>query len=386
MPQGYVPPVAGGYPPALSATGSSPASSVEPYDYSSAIDPALEAAGPAHVAVPPPYDGSQGFRPDQLKQRGLGSASPYSSTASDTHNPRAKRIKIDDLLSVGGVVPPPLTPPSESAASLTPATLDGIKRFYSDHYALAIDDFLETRWFATRGLAWMLNDARLCEQIAALLERFRTAYAPEDVGAYALTQALETRVIWSLMCLCRAAATSSKAAADAGGELDARDAHASGLNEAVRRLSVFEDLLSGAVVDTNVADLARLGSAQHDPAKLRELEFWRLMGRFLTLRDDEASSAKEMDDALAGCRNLLEGRENRDVIYSIAIARHVGQRVAEFPNALPEAAGDDEQDVRHKLLVAKDFVEKEAAGRGTTLVIQRLCGMATRAWLLATGA
>lgn len=92
MPHGYVPPVSGSYPPALSATGSSPASSVEPYDYSSAIDPALESAGPAHMAVPPhAYDGAQGYRAD-LKPRGLERASPYATAtaavAADAPNAR----------------------------------------------------------------------------------------------------------------------------------------------------------------------------------------------------------------------------------------------------------------------------------------------------------
>jgi hypothetical protein len=83
-PGGYVPNVAGQYPPALSATGSSPASSAEPYDYSSAIDPALEAAGAMPATA---YDGAHGGRPD-LK-RGLDTGSPYSSHASEAaHNSR----------------------------------------------------------------------------------------------------------------------------------------------------------------------------------------------------------------------------------------------------------------------------------------------------------
>ena len=294
----------------------------------------------------------------------------------------AKRIKIDDLLAVGGTVPPPLTRQSENSVgaptSLSPAALDEIKRFYSDHYAPAMDDFLEVKWYATRGLPWLLSDPRFCEQMYALMERIQTVYHEHDVQAFGLTQSHETRMIWQLLCLARVAGAANKAVSM--GLVEQRDASTSSPNEAIRRLSIFEDLVSGAVAETNLADLARLGSVQHDPIKLRELEFWRLIGKFLTLRDDEASSAKEIDDALAGCRALLDSRENRDVIYSIAIARHLGQRMAEYSAVAAEAVNPDEHEARQKLSVAKDFIEHEAAGRGTTLIIQRLCAMAVRAW------
>ncbi|KAI9674745.1 MAG: hypothetical protein M1817_001649 [Caeruleum heppii] len=402
--QNYGQSVSGSFAPALSATASSPASSVEPYDYSAAIDPALEAAAPNSMAMPPnAYDGTAGFRPD-LK-RGLGeSASPYSSAASDTQNLRggatptpscmitpepssdgvgasrtcsahtslpAKRIKIDDLLSIGGAVPPP-TPPTDLGV------LEDMKRIFSTIYAPAIDAFLETRWYTARGLPWLLEDAPLCASFAALLERFKVRHGADDGDALTTTRTMEMRVIWSLMCLCRTAATAAHPDTAPAAHGDARNGQLM-LEEARRRLLVFEDLISGTVVDVNHAEPAS-SIAVRDPQKLRELDFWKLVGQFLTLRDDEASSAKEMDDTLALCRNLLDARENRDVIYSIAIVRHVGQRVAEFPNHVPEAVSNDEDDARNKLWVAKSFIEGESDGRGTNAVIQRLCGMATRSW------
>ena len=74
--------------------------------------------------------------------------------------------------------------------------------------------------------------------------------------------------------------------------------------------------------------------------------------------------------------------ENRDVLYSIAIARHVGGRLLEFhpPNRV-QAATDDPNDEVKKLQVACDFVAAEDQ-RGTTQVIQRVCGMAMRGWML----
>ena len=91
-PGGYVPNVAGQYPPALSATASSPASSAEPYDYSSAIDPALETAGAMPATA---YDGAPGTRPD-LK-RGLESGSPYSPNTSEAHHTRGNYFSLHVL-------------------------------------------------------------------------------------------------------------------------------------------------------------------------------------------------------------------------------------------------------------------------------------------------
>ncbi len=408
-PPGYAPAVTGGYAPALSTGASSPGSSVEPYDYATAIDPALEASGPSQMPGPPaPFDGSQGFRSD-LK-RGLGSASPYSSGASETQNLRggatpvqtmntaqappingtgfmrtssahtgspAKRIKIDDLLSVGGAMPPSLAPSNEHGNSIAPALYDEIRNLYNNVYAPAIDKFLETRWFQTRGLARLLHDYKLCELFAALLHRFHNARA-DDRDATTLTQNVEARVIWSLMTMCRSAGLTN----GLKGQID-NDMDSEGLGEAVKRLDIFETLVSGHhmdVIPLAPPDRSRSGASHYEQQKFREREFWFLIAQFLTLRDDEASSAKQIDDTLTTCRALLDSRENRDVIYSIAIVRHIGQRYPEFPDNVQQPIGNDEQDAKAKLYVAKKFIEDEAQGKGTTQVIQRLCGVAMKSW------
>ena len=359
------------------------------------------------MAVPPAsYDGTQGFRLD-LKAV-LDVASPYSSGASELHNQRsgdtpvqnshvkaeplnagidgmrtspaytstsAKRTKIDDLLLIGGIPPPPIT----RSTSIAPSTYDEIKNIYTTVYAPHIDKFLETRWFQLRGLPRLLNDSRLCDQFACLVDRFNHQRL-DDPHATAITQSLEAGVIWGLMNLCRTSASGRNGANGQGNFYDVHD----GVDDAVKRLDIFENLVSGQYMDSEPpsSDAPRNGSALEDQLRSREREFWRLMGRFLTLRDDEASSAKEIDDTLALCRGLLDSREGRDVMYSIAIARHIGQRMAEFPDNLPHPVGNDEQDARTKLFVAKKFIEDEAMGKGTSQVIQRLCGMAMRSWTI----
>ena len=283
---------------------------------------------------------------------------------------------MDDLLAIDGVPPPTLSAPS----SISPATYDEIKGIYISVYAPGIDKFLETRWFQLRGLSHLLHDARLCEQFATLMTRYKTD--PTNPTYYQITagtHSLEATVIWGMMGLCRQVANTPNPTNGQVNYLEVND----GVHDAARRLEIFETLVSGQYLDVEpltASETTRNGTVFDEQMKLREREFWRLMHTFLTIRDDEASSAKEIDDTLGSCRNLLDSRENRDVIYSIA--RHLGQRMAEFPDNLQQPASNDEQDARAKLYVAKKFIEDEAGGKGTNQVIQRLCGMAMRSWTI----
>ena len=195
----------------------------------------------------------------------------------------------------------------------------------------------------------------------------------------AAIHSLEATIIWSLMALPRQVASMSNPSNGQTHYLEIND----GVLDTAKRVEVFENLVLGQYLDPEVAssgEVTRNGTAFDHQLKSRENEFWRLMNKFLTLRDDEASSAKEIDDTLLACRNLLESRENRDVLYSIAVARHLGQRMAEFPDNLSQPSNNSEMDPKGKLLVAKEFLELEAKGKGTNQVIQRLCGMAVRSW------
>ena len=285
---------------------------------------------------------------------------------------------MDDLLALGGIPAPPPAP----TFAIPPGTLDEIKKVYSAIYAPAIDKFLETRWFQVRGLSHLLHDGRLLAQYATLVARLGIApTVPHYFQIIEATHSLEASVIWATMCLCRPVANASNLPNGQINSLDASD----GVHDASKRLEIFEHLVSGQYLTSESSpnpESARNGTVFDEQLKFREREFWRLMNKFLTIRDDEACSAKDIDDTLAGCRNLLDSRENRDVIYSVAIARHLGQRMAEFPDNLQQPTSNDEQDARARLYVAKKFIEDEATGKGTNQVIQRLCGMAMRSWSL----
>lgn len=226
----------------------------------------------------------------------------------------------------------------------------------------------------------MTNDSRICELIATLLSR--VTLDTTNVHFYhdmAVNNSLEANILWLLMALPRSVANASKPSNGQANNVETSD----GVLDAANRVEIFENLVLGQYLDVEVPinkEGSRNGTTFDNQLKSREHEFWRLMSKFLTLRDDEASSAKEIDDTLTACRGLLESRENRDVIYSIAIARHLGQRMSEFPDNLSQPSNNSETDPKGRLLVAKDFLEGEAKGKGTNQVIQRLCGIAVRSW------
>ena len=286
--------------------------------------------------------------------------------------PVAKRQKIEELFPVDGIGPPQLPPHVNNA----PSRIDEIKIIYLNTYSPHLDRFLETVWFDRKGMIKLLGDGQLCAKFSVLIDRYQlagqnhpTAHSPEELSR---TNSLEASVVWGLLNLCR----------QGNNPTNGQYYDAEGMVEAMKRLDVFETLLAGQHLDVNPFPVSQRPSDPnyHSQTKHREQEFWRLVAQFLTLRDDEASAAKEIDNTLGSIRLLLDSRENRDVIYSICIARHIGQRYSEFPDNLPQPDNNDEDDEKTKLTVAKSFIESEAKGNGTNQVIQRLCGMAMRSW------
>lgn len=261
-----------------------------------------------------------------------------------------------------------------------------MKQIWSTVYAPGIDKFLETTWYASRGETYLLSNQNLCEQFAHLIYRFQAI--PQNDPQYqiylAATYSLEAKTIWEMICMSRTAAGVTKSEDAPEPKIDPEDLK-HGVNDAIKRVDIFEALVTGEYLSSE-DDLAPAeeskpnGTALSDQLKTREKQFWSLIYTFLTIRDNEASSAKEIDDTISAARSLLDSRENRDVIYSIMIARHIGARIAEFPDNLPQPTSNEEADDKNKLHVAKRFIEDEANGKGTNQVVQRLCGMAARSW------
>lgn len=292
---------------------------------------------------------------------------PLTHDGSADPPPAAKPCKVDDLL---------LKLPSK-AEDFKPeqATIDEIKHLWLSIYVNGLESFLESRFYYTDGLEYLLKDKIVMEQFAILLNQFAKA-TPDNPAEMLYTASIEGRVVWSLACLVRAASDAAKASTPPprpDGIPLAEDPI-----EAAARLAVFENLVTSQIAEENTLTKP---PATGDYHKLREMEFWFHLGHFVTLRlhDNDPGSAKEVDETLAALRSLLDGRENRDVLYSIAIVRAIGQRVSEYVES--EAPLHlDEQDTRSKLMVAKRFVRDEGNGAGTTNVIRRFCELASRPW------
>lgn len=130
-----------------------------------------------------------------------------------------------------------------------------------------------------------------------------------------------------------------------------------------------------------------------DQARVREYKFWWWLGQFVQLyqasNKGKENRVREREHALAQMRSLLDGRENRDVLYSIAVLREMASRTPTgFDMSSATILNLDESDPRNKLAVAVKFIRSEAqlpgtngtgGGGGSTNVVRRFAQIAVRA-------
>ncbi|CAL5874627.1 uncharacterized protein PFLUO_LOCUS8924 [Penicillium psychrofluorescens] len=350
-PPGYVPATSQPYAPALQSL--SPSTSADQYDPGTTIDPSLGANHPTNTAD---MQNSNNPRPQ-------GMDPVYKS----------KNLLMTDLIALRGIAPPAPHP----IGTLPPGRLEEIQAVFLATYAPAIDKFLEVKWYSEKALSTLMADQQLMADYSALIEAFN-GWDLNEHESIARLESFEASVIWRSMILCRQIP-------DAVNGQFGTDWN---LLVACARLNVIEALLTWNHLDPNPLSRDMFRDAARPPSPPdqfmhRQLDFWDEVGEFLTLHDNEASSAKEIDDTLSRCRALLDTYENRDIIYSIAIARHLGQRWADFPNTLPKVGSTTEKEAGTKLYVAQKFLEDEAEGKGTTQIYKRICCMAVRSWWCA---
>ncbi|KAG4217779.1 hypothetical protein PC116_g33741, partial [Phytophthora cactorum] len=89
----------------------------------------------------------------------------------------------------------------------------------------------------------------------------------------------------------------------------------------------------------------------------------------------------QRDYFLGQLRELLDGRENRDVLYSLAVIRALAPNFPpDFESTLPPHL--DETDPKSKLAVARKFIQDESqVTGGTTNVVRRFSELAVRAFI-----
>lgn len=282
---------------------------------------------------------------------------------------------VDELLAVRGQLCQPLEP-----LNATPARIEDIKLLFTS-YAVAIDRFLECHWYEAKGMPHLLANGHLLAQYAALLDGFNDPQIHEPTFLARL-ESRETRIIWDTMTMCRQPHAQSPLS-DANGATSGDPE----LSYAVKRLSVFEALITGATLSHNPVgsdappeaesgmNLAGLGVQ----IKNRELQFWESIGRYVTIANDQQPECdKRRDSILTFTRNLLDSFENRDIIYSMAIIRNIAKYQ---PRKLKPLVGStDEKDAAAKLYVACKFLEDESQGKGTNQTVKRLSSMVQQHW------
>ena len=273
-------------------------------------------------------------------------------------------MKIDDLFALHDIQPE--YQKHENPSPPSAAVQSEIVNFIRFHYAPGLDAVFETNWYSTQALAHLHQDPQLQDFVGQCVELFKVR--SDDGNATRALPSLEARLVWNLARLPRSAAE--------------RGTHDAQIQELMPRLATLENLLTGQFIDMqSVPPPPQQGLP---PAIYETQMFWHQLGRFVQARDDRPDPQNDVNSALVPLRQMLGKVETRDVLYSIAVARHIGGRMPSFHPSRPlgHSPNNGPEDPVNQLKVAHKFVLSEDQ-QGTTQVIQRICGMALRSWALA---
>ncbi|KAL2018303.1 hypothetical protein VTK56DRAFT_966 [Thermocarpiscus australiensis] len=380
-----------------SAVSTTPQVKREPSsDYSPAIDPALQGAiapsAPGTGAAQPPQNSQApgadpgGGDPKQLRGGTPSSPSTMSAlsqpqsrkiTSAHTTLP-AKKMKVDELIDLGGAAPPP--PSSPPSAEV----LDEITKLYYEVYVPGLTSFFETRWYdftkipatTDNPAAALHNDQRLVSLFATFLQSISKIKSADHVDMVNCGH-LETRVVWSLARLPLSNTPTQRQQIQ---QVPVEDDPW----EACGRLQVFEALMSGETLPSNPLSPPPPPSSNVGPLRRHELEFWFHLAKYLLQAHASASppDTSIRESCLSVMRSLLNGRENRDVLYSIAVLREYTAHWDALYNEQTAPSHLEESDARNKLAVATRFIRNESASTGgTTNVVRRFADLACRAFI-----
>ncbi|KAJ9428620.1 hypothetical protein QL093DRAFT_2142957 [Fusarium oxysporum] len=338
------------YDSSFSNVASPPVKSESTYEYPPAIDPALQG-----------FSSTSNVESSRaVEQRPL---------ADNNQHLRANKMKIDEIIDLLGTVPT-----SQNIAH-TEGTHNEITKVYHEMYAPGLASFFESGWyhFTENGSPSFPRSQRLVELMASFLKALE-AVKVNDQTQMAYSGILETRLVWELA---RAAYDPPTAASAISTTTLPHDGDA---KETQNRVRVVEALLCGDYLSVNP-----LCPPMQDPDsyRTRQFDFWYSLAEFVRTREDPngPSAAKSREEMLSRMRYLLDGRENRDVLYSIAVVRELAPHFdSPYGNTAPQHA--DESDPKNRLSVASKFIydESQVTG-GTTNVVRRLCDIAYRAFV-----
>ena len=242
-----------------------------------------------------------------------------------------------------------------------------------------LDAVLETRWYSTNNNALnrILADKNLHEEAAHFAEtiKYRTASA-EMAGIFSQ----EARLIWHMLGVCKQLAPSTNGTNGttpnnpSSGDLSTQEVRA--------RFDIVEALLTNQSLQSNPIRQIPYPPDVAMSHRKPELDFWEELGNFVVHADNESSPPGALDHALATMRAVLHAQETRDALYSIAIARHLGNKIRGFPNSLPAPHDGNQESDLNKLHVAMGFISYECRS-GSQQVTARVCDMAMLSWTVS---
>lgn len=278
-------------------------------------------------------------------------------------------MKVEEIIGLLGPMP------DVQAVTLTDDLFKEIVRVYHEVYVQGLNNFFETEWFQHKDQSGMFtfpNEPGVVNVFAAFLHMIQRTQ-PNNHAAMVSSGVLEARLIWALATLpyvlCPAASNAAATMLP----------HPADGIEARNRVLVIQTLLNGDSLMDN--PLAR---PTNDPQSLRnrEFQFWYTLAEYLRCGDDRSPAMMgKKDEQLGHLRRLLDGRENRDLLYSIAIARDLSPLVEPgYEHSVPQH--HDESNPKNKLFVASNFIRQEAqVAGGTTNVVRRLSEIAIQAFI-----
>jgi white-opaque regulator 2 len=279
-------------------------------------------------------------------------------------------VSVEELFLENGQIPFGVLPDLEP---LSTAALKDVNVLYTNDFAPGFDGLLDVKWYSAHGIDGVLMDHELCKLVITLIKYYEHVQHvhidPEtDFANRDRMKALECKVVWQLLCLVREG-SNGNVNGESGTVRHERE-------EVMNRLEVIEALLTNRILSYNP-----LLSLKYDvaitPEKRKENEFWKLVGQYLTMPQDGDNT---LWIVLMQIRELLDGAENRDVIYSALISRYFCDRIIGFPDHFPKNKAAGEEDAVNKAHIAKSFLKMQAQFQGTNHPIQRICHMAVSSW------
>lgn len=283
-----------------------------------------------------------------------------------------------------------------------------IRKVYDTFFAPGLDNLIETgpsRWFANKGFGLLTSDRSLLAQFMLYLTLIsNTVNAdPSFVGTVSMPPqqaelaSQEARMVWALL------------------NLIVRQAQ-EGINDEdvdrlARRVKALEALLTSEPVvrtgsisdfvyqdpepDTDMMDIdvTQIPTVANNPLlekpfnkqlKARSEVFWQLVEQ---ASEQPTSISADVFDQM---RQLRDGHEQRDIVYSIMLLGTFPRNTTQRPNTSSSQRSIEQNSTNnsptrlaheHERSQAERLLENEARGRATNTILQNLAGMGLRAFV-----